>query len=200
MTVWQRLHEDDGLTLAEMMVAVFLLTVVSVIFTSVLVSTFQATRDVQGVAMSNDGVRLVLQTLDREMRAAERICEPAAGSSSNRLEFRTRAYTSGAPATGYRDLIYELRPDASGELTLLQKSTDDGVTWRTVVENVENVDVGEAIFENQGDGATALPSQGKVVTVRVWVDSNPNDRVDAQLASSEISGRNIWSPNNSGCT
>ena len=196
-----RIRKDDrGLTLTELMVAVFLMTVVSVIFTTVLASAFQATKDVQGTALSNDEVRLVIQSLDRELRAAERICEPTAGNSSNRLEFRTRAYIASAPTSGYRDIIYELRDDGTGANTLLQKSTDDGTTWRTVIGGVENEDLGVAMFENQGNDASALPSQGKVITVTAWVDSNPNDRVNAQLATTEISGRNIWSPNNAGCS
>jgi type II secretory pathway component PulJ len=201
LRIWANLRSDErGLTLTELMVAVFLMTVVSVIFTTVLASAFQATKDVQGTALSNDEVRLVMQSLDRELRAAERICEPIAGNTSNRLEFRTRAYVAAAPTAGYRDVIYELRDDGTGSNTLLQKSTDDGVTWRTVIDGVENEGLGVPMFENQGDDVSALPSQGKVVTVTAWVDSNPNDRVQAQLATTEISGRNIWSPNNAGCS
>ena len=192
--------DERGLTLTELMVSVFLLTVVSIIFTTVLAGSFAATKDVQGAARSNDDIRLVIQSIDRELRAAERICEPVAGNASNRLEFRTRAYVDPPPVAGYRDIIYELRADATGALTVLSKSTDDGATWRTIIENVENVVQNEFLFENQGSAASALPSQGKVITVRVWIDADPNDRIAAQLASTEISGRNIWSPNNTGCT
>jgi hypothetical protein len=193
------LRDERGVSLTELMVAVFMLTVVSVIFTTVLVSSMQATRDLQGAALSNDNVRLVLQTLDRELRGAERICEPSAGVAANRLEFRTRAFAGTAPAAGYRDVIYELRDDGTGALTVLQRSADGGATWRTVVENVRNVEMGDDIFANQGDETTALPSQGKVVTVRIWVDADPADRIAAELATTEISGRNIWTPNNTGC-
>lgn len=196
----RQIRDDErGLTLTELMVSVMLLTIVSVILTSTLVSTTLATRDVQNAAVSNDNVRLVIQTLDREVRSAERICLPTPGTSGNTLSFRTRAWVATPPPLGYRDIIYQLNPDAGGDLTVLQKSEDNGVTWRTVIENVENVSIGEDLFENQGDVTTALPSQGKVITVRAWVDANLNDRVGAELATTEISGRNIWTPTAQGC-
>jgi hypothetical protein len=138
------------------------------------------------------------------------------GFAADRLDFRTRAYTATTTAVGYQDLIYELRDvDGDGDSTDLQRSSDGGLTWSTVISGVRNetfVDddynlaVGRAlgtagvpIFTNQGGAASALPSQGKVITVRIWVDTNPNDRISARLGSTEISGRNIWTPNSSNC-
>ena len=193
------LSDDHGITLTELMVAVMLMTVVSVIFTSVLASSTMATRDLQGAVTSNDTVRLVLQTLDAELRSAERVCTPAPGDSGNTLEFRTRSYVKNPPASGYRDIIYQLNADDDDDLTVLEKSEDGGTTWRTVVDHVENDALAVDLFENQGDAATALPSQGKVITIHVWSDANPNDRVSAELATTEISGRNIWTPNAAGC-
>ena len=193
------LSEDKGLTLTELMVSVMLLTVVSVIFTSALTSSAMATRDLQGAVSSNDIVRLALASLDRELRSAERVCTPEPGASGDTLEFRTRSYVKEPPPSGYRDITYQLNADGGGNLTVLQRSEDGGATWQTVVENVENVALGVAMFENQGDAATALPSQGKVITINVWSDANPRDRIGAELATTEISGRNIWTPNASGC-
>ncbi len=213
----RRFHTDDrGLSLAELMVAVMLMTIVAAIFLSLLRTTMFATRDLEGTARSNDNVRLVLQQLDRDFRSAERVCEPLPGTVSNRLEFRTRAYTATTSAVGYQDLIYELRDvDGDGEATDLQRSVDGGATWSTVIGGVRNttfVDddyntaegrplgtAGVPVFTNQGGVASALPSQGKVITVRVWVDVNPNDRIESRLGTTEISGRNIWTPNSADC-
>jgi len=191
--------DERGLTLTELMVSVMLLTIVSVILTGTLVTTTMATRDVQNAAASNDDVRLVLQTLDREVRSAERICLPTPGTSGNTLSFRTRAWVNTPPPAGYRDILYQLNADAGGDLTILQKSEDGGTTWRTVIDNVENVARTTDLFENQGDDTTALPSQGKVITIQIWVDANPNDRVGAEYATTEISGRNVWTPSAQGC-
>jgi prepilin-type N-terminal cleavage/methylation domain-containing protein len=198
-SIKSRLSSDRGFTLAETMIAMLLMTIVSIVFTSALVSTMSATRDLQGAAQSNDSVRLALASLDRELRSAERICEPTPGNAGDTLSFRTRAYVGTPPPSGYRDLLYQLNADANGDLTVLQKSDDGGTTWRTVVENVTNVARGVDMFENHGDVVTALPSQGKVVTVAVWVDADPGDRISDELATTEISGRNIWTPSASGC-
>ena len=212
-----RLHrEDRGLTLVELMVAMMLMTIVAAVFLSLLRTTMFATRDLEGTARSNDDVRLALQQLDRDFRSTEQICEPLPGSSSNRLDFRTRAYTATTTAAGYQDLIYELQDlDGDGDSTDLQRSSDGGISWSTVISGVRNetfVDddyntaVGRAlgtagvpIFTSQGGVASALPSQGKVITIRIWVDSNPNDRIAARLGTTEISGRNIWTPNSANC-
>ena len=97
----RRLHQDErGLTLAEMMVAVMLMTIVAAVFLSLFQTTLFVTRDLEGTARSNDDVRLVLQQLDRDFRSAERVCEPELDNTSDRLEFRTRAYTATTTASG----------------------------------------------------------------------------------------------------
>jgi type II secretory pathway pseudopilin PulG len=204
------------MSLAELMVAMMLMTIVAAVFLSLLRTTMFATRDLEGTARSNDDVRLALQQMDRDFRSAERVCEPLPGANSNQLEFRTRAYTATTSAVGYQDLIYDLRDvDGDGAATDLQRSADGGTTWRTIiggvqnetfVDDVYNTEMGRAlgtagvpIFTNQGGVASALPSQGKVITVRIWVDQDLNDRIDARLGSTEISGRNIWTPNSANC-
>lgn len=212
-----RLHrEDRGLSLVEMMVVMMLMTIIAAVFLGLLRTTMFATRDLEGNARSNDDIRLSLQQLDRDFRSSEQICEPLPGNTSNRLDFRTRAYTATSTATGYQDLLYELRDaDGDGAATDLQRSSDGGTTWATVISGVQNetfVDddynsavgrplgtPGVPIFTSQGGGATTLPSQGKVITVRIWVDFNTNDRIAARLGTTEISGRNIWTPNSANC-
>ncbi|MGH8875254.1 MAG: PulJ/GspJ family protein, partial [Acidimicrobiia bacterium] len=214
--VVMRFQDDSGFTLTELMMSLFLLTIVSVVFLGALQSTLFTVRDLEGTARSDDAARLALEQIDRDFRSAERMCLPALGQVGDRLEFRTRSYASAASATGYQDVIYELRDgDGDGTVDDLQRSVDGGTTWRTVVSGVVNpsvVDdvynaaagrplgtVGVPLFENQGGTANALPSQGKVVTVRVWADENPNDRISPRLATTEVSGRNIWNPTASSC-
>ena len=74
-----RIHADDGVTLTELMVAVFLLVVVSAVFLPTMISGMNATDQITNVARSNDDGRLALQRIDREVRAAEIICSPAPG-------------------------------------------------------------------------------------------------------------------------
>lgn len=213
----RRLHRaDSGMSLVELMVAMMLMTIVAAVFLTLLQTTMSATRDLEGTARSNDDIRLAIQQLDRDFRSAEQICEPLPGNDSNRLEFRSRAYTATTSAVGYQDLLYELRDtDGDGVATDLQRSSNDGTSWRTVISGVRNetfVDddynaaagrplgtAGVPLFTSQGGVASALPSQGKVITIRIWVDANPNDRISARLGTTEISGRNIWTPNSANC-
>lgn len=210
----KRLIQDErGVTLAELMVAVLLLGIVSIVFTQLLSATLVATLDLQSASLNNDGVRLALQQIDRDFRGAERICLPdqGVGQSGDRLEFRTRAYAGDEPATGYQDVVYELRDlDADGTDDTLQRSVDGG-DWRTVVEFVANPAIvdnefntyagrvagtaGVPLFETLGGTVDSAPSQGKVVVVRVWIDVTDADRLGPRLETTEVTGRNIWNPN-----
>lgn len=190
------------------MVAIFLLVVVSAVFLPTLISGMNATGQITNVARSNDDARLALQRLDREMRAAEVICTPGPGDpDGDVLRFITRAYTANTTATGTRDITYRL----SG--TLLEKSTDGGATWSPVIDGVVNASVvdddyntkntiplgtiGVPMFANDQDAG--YPSYGKVITVRLWIDESPTDLISPILLTSELSGRNIWTPNGPGC-
>lgn len=212
------MKRDDGLTLVEVLIAMSLMLIVSIVFYGALSSTLVATRDFEGAARSNDAVRLVLQQIDREFRSAEQVCEPRPGFESNRLQFSTRSFTATTSASGVQDVVYELRDgDGDGRLDEFQRSADGGTSWRTVIDNVVNATYvddgynaaadpprpagtpGVFMFETQGNTIEAAPSEGKVITVRIWVDDDPADRIDPRLATTEISGRNIWTPNAPGC-
>lgn len=204
-------HDERGLTLPELMVAIFLLTIVSVVFSSVLSSSLRATGNMEASARTNDDTRLLLERIDRELRGAETICEPAPGDTSNTLSFITRS--NPVPPEVTRHVIYQLVDvDGDGVKTDLQRSGDAGVTFVTVTENVANeavaADLGvpQFMFENQGRNEinntglpAASPSYGKVVRVLVWVDRNPLDNISPRLETTEIAGRNIWTPNAANC-
>lgn len=209
---------EDGLTLTELMVALFLLVVVSAVFLPSLISGMRATTQISNVARSNDDARLTLQRIDREIRAAEQICNPTPGKVSDSLRFITRAYTSVSTATGTQDITYQVNG------TDLEKSKDNGTTWApvvggvvnaTVVDDQYNAQVGRALgtvgvplFTTQGlpvssatsTSVVALPSYGKVITVRLWIDESATDNISPIMLTTELSGRNIWTPNGPACS
>lgn len=201
-----RLRADDrGVTLTELLVTVFLLGIVSVIFSAAIVSSLQATRNAEGAASSNDDVRIAIATMDRELRSASQICSPGPAEAGNSLTFETRT------ATGTETVAYRIDdPDGDGLGSLLRSV--DGGAERVVVPTVVNGFVAardgteEWMFTNQGvseetTGGTVVgsPSFGKVVSLRIWIDSNPRDDVSPKLETTEISGRNVWTPN-AGCS
>lgn len=212
MAIIDRLRRDErGLTLTELMVAIFLLTIVSIVFSSVLASSLNATRDIENAARSNDDIRLILERIDRELRGAETICEPAPGDTSNTLSFITRS--NPIPPETTRHVIYRLVDvDGDGVSTDLQRSGDGGLTYITLNETVVNEEVAldlgtpQFLFENQGRNEinntglpAASPSYGKVVRIVVWIDRSPLDRISPRLESTEVAGRNIWTPNAANC-
>ncbi|MDF1597792.1 MAG: prepilin-type N-terminal cleavage/methylation domain-containing protein [Acidimicrobiia bacterium] len=204
-----RLHRaDDGVTLTELMVALFLMVIVAAVFLPTMISGMNATGQITNVARSNDNGRLALQRIDRELRAAEVICTPAPGDApGDTLRLITRAYTAASTPTGTRDITYSLNG------TNLEKSTDGGATWTPVVEGVVNATVvdddyntahtlpvgtiGVPLFTN--DQEAGYPSYGKVITVRLWLDESATDHISPILLTTELSGRNIWVPNGPGC-
>ena len=114
-------------------------------------------------------------------------------------------------ASGVEEITYTLNPDkdgdsvADGDGTALLTRSVDGGSERTVVTNVVNEFVadttGEAqpLFTSQASGdEPGAPSFGKVVSFRVWIDTNPRDDISPKLETTELSGRNIWNPN-AGC-
>ncbi len=199
------------------MIATLLIGIVSVVFTQLLSATFIATLDLQSAASNNDAARLALQQIDRDFRGAERICLPDQGvdESGDTLEFRTRAYAGSEPVAGYQDVEYDLK-DLDGDLTneTLQRRVDGG-DWVTVVGDVANPTIidedfntyagrsagtaGVPLFETLGGDDDDSPSEGKVVIVRVWIDSSTADRLSPRLETTEMSGRNIWNPNADVC-
>ncbi len=191
---------DEGISVVELLIAIALLAVVGLVFGNTLATSFTVTRDFEGAARSNDDVRLVLQQINRELRSAERICTPTPGTVGDTLDFYTRAYTSTTTASGVQHIIYQLRDqDGDGTPTDFQRSADGGLTWRTVIDSVVNDSLGVPLFATQGNTASAAPSEGKVVTVTIWVDPDGGDRLTPKLATTEVSGRNVWTPNSPGC-
>ncbi len=204
-----RMSDDRGTTLTEVVVALLLLAIVSAVFLPTLTSGLGATVDLTNAAAANDTARLALQRLDREFRAADRVCTPQPGVAGDVLEFRTRAWTTTTSASGYQEISYRLNG------TDLERTADGGVTWDVWVGNVVNATVvdddynaeagrplgtvGVPVFTTEGGGAGAYPSEGKVVTVRIWTDISQRDRLGPRLLTTELSGRNIWTPNAPGC-
>ena len=199
-----RFRSEEGVTLPELMVTIMILSIVGVVFTSVLVSSMEATRNIDGAARTNDDLRLVLATMDREIKSASQICYPDVGYSSNQLIFETRLGTGPT-----RKISYHLSdPDGDGVADLVKWV--DGDT-RVVVSDVVNGWVGvqegveDLLFTNQGieevSGTTipGSPAQGRVVSIRLWIDYNPRDDISPKLETVELNGRNIWNPN-AGCS
>jgi len=179
---------ERGITVVELLIAMSLMLIAAVVFGTALSTSFTVTKDFQGSATSNDDARLVIKQISRELRSADTIYEPLPCETSSTLDFDTRAYAG--TETTQQHIVYSLVDGT------LRRSNDGGSTWRTVIDDVVNA-VTEPLFATQGStGGT--PSEGKVVTITIWTDADTTDRIDRRLAETEVSGRNIWTPNPGG--
>jgi type II secretory pathway pseudopilin PulG len=179
---------ERGISIVELLIAMALMLIAAAVFGTALSTSFTVTKDFQGNAASNDSSRLVLKQITRELRSADQIYEPLPCNTSNTLDFDTRAYV-GSEKT-QQHIVYTLVDGA------LQRSDDGGSTWRTVIDDIVNAS-SQPLFQTQGStGGT--PSEGKVVTISIWSDADPTDRIGPRLAETEVSGRNIWTPSPGG--
>lgn len=204
------LRNEDGVSLTELVVTLFLLGIVSVIFSSVLSSSLNATRNLDNSARANDEIRLAVQAIGRELRAADMVCSPRPGLPADLLWFFV---TDGAGATPTQtEYVYKVFDfDGDGQDDLI-KSSDGGASYRLVSHNIVNSDVAadlgvaQPLYVNQGanelnsaSSVVASPSYGKVISVSIWVDESPNDNISPRLETTEVAGRNIWTPNAATC-
>lgn len=212
MTRLKRLkNEEAGVTLVEVLVTLFLLSIVSIIFNQVLASSLSATKDFENAARANDEIRLVMARIDKELRAAEVICEPGPGLTADRLHFFTRDGSGAATVT--EEFIYEVHDlDLDGRATDFVKSADGGLTFSPIARGVVNTEVAaevgtpQPLFESQGANEVsasgtpqASPSFGRVMSVTVWFDVSDKDNIKPRVETTEIAGRNVWTPNSSSC-
>lgn len=207
----KKLRNEDGTSLAEVVVTMFLLGIVSIIFNSVLSSSLNATRNLENSVRANDDVRLAVQALGRELRAADMVCSPRPGLPSDMLWFFVTDGSGASPTqTEYVYKIFDF--DGDGGVDDLIKSSDGGATYRPVADNVSNaavaadLGVAQPMYINQGanelnsaSSVVASPSYGKVISISIWVDESPLDNISPRLETTEVAGRNIWTPNAATC-
>ncbi|MGD9701842.1 MAG: type II secretion system protein J [Acidimicrobiia bacterium] len=86
-----RRHPDAGVTLIELTVSMFVMSLVMVAFLSTLTSAMNSSGRLQRSTEAVDEARLVSARLDRELRSAECISAPAENMAGNTLVFRTLA-------------------------------------------------------------------------------------------------------------
>ena len=153
-----RLRDDRGMTLVELLVAMFVLSIVMLIFTSTLSSVQMAVVRQDNLSRTNDQARLALQEMDREIRSGQVLFDPAlekpvasggVGSCSGcQAGFTHRVYTesnaNGTASGGVGHATCVLwKVGTTSPYALQSASWTDGVltptpTWRTVATGVVN--------------------------------------------------------------
>jgi type II secretory pathway component PulJ len=178
------------MTLVELVVAMSMLSVVLLIFTSVLASVQRSVIVNQRYSEANDEARLALQQLDRELRSGNVINDPASPPSGYTANHTLLIYTQANLPTRGAAHCEIWKVTSSGLLQArrwIPGSSDWETAWRTVAEDVVNRTTSVNTFTMNSD-----PLKGeRTVDIRLQVNpditGNPNRTIELRAS---LTGRN----------
>lgn len=189
-----RLRSDErGMTLVELVVAMSMMSIVLLIFTSVLASVQRTVVVNQRYSEANDEARLALQQLDRELRSGNVITDPAdaiAGFTEAPANQRLLIYTQANMPTRGQAECELWKITSSNDLQVrrwIPGSSSWTTGWRTVATDVVNRVTGVNAFTMNTD-----PLKGeRTVDVRLQVNpdvaNNPGRTIEIRAS---LTGRN----------
>lgn len=142
-----RVRDDRGMTLVELLVAMSILSIVLLVFSSALASVQMAVVRQDNLSRTNDQLRLAIQQMDREIRSGQVLFDPAleVGSCSGcQPGFTLRIYTeSNANTVGATCVLWKLGTTSPYQLESARwTDSPDPPTppWRVVATGVVNGD------------------------------------------------------------
>lgn len=186
----RRLGRDEGMTLAELLVAMMILSTTLAVFLSVLNSVQRgvAQQDYQG--RNTDQARLAIEQLDREIRSGNVLYDPSVEANPG---FVLRVYTQSnadtrTPAPGYVCALWEITPDnvlRTRRWPPLQPEL--ATNWRVVAEGIVNEDEGAPAFALDPDSDKG----GRVIDLTLLINNDPEHRPEQTIrVQSSVTGRN----------
>ena len=194
----ERLGDQRGMTLAELMVATFIFGIVMLVFTTTLASVQRAVVRQDNLSRTNDDARLAMEQLDREIRSGNVLYDPADASLLGYDPYYyVRVYTqSNAPSraldgegsNGFSCVLWQL--DDQGQLLTRRwppTRPDLATAWRVVAEGIVNRDLGVPAFVLDADPAKG--GRTLAVTLRVNDDLARHPTQTMEISES-LTGRN----------
>ena len=179
------------MTLAELVVAMTILSVVLLIFTSTLASVQDVVVAESSRSQLNSDARLALQTIDRNVRSGNLLYDPAGEVGNDPYDalatgyiFRVYTQAKHQPVDDPRCALW-LIDDQQQLLYRWWPALDpaSATDWRVVATGVVNRDLDVPAFEIGGDGRT--------ITVNFLVNANlTNDPTATQAFEASLTGRN----------
>jgi len=179
------------MTLVELMVAMAILSIVSLVFTTTLSSVQRAVVEEDVRIRLNDQVRLAVQSIDRLVRSGNILYDPVDESGNDPYD---------ATATGYMFRIYTQAEQSAGQdarcaLWLVDDqerllyrtwpilAPEDASNWTVVAEGVVNRTLEEPAF--------TLDAAGRTIAVGFHVNPDLANRPQAtQVVEASLTGRN----------
>ncbi|MDP9326876.1 MAG: type II secretion system GspH family protein [Actinomycetota bacterium] len=197
LKLFRRLRRDErGITLSELLVAMSILSIVMVIFGSVLASVQGAVVRQDSLSRTLDSARLGLQQLDHEMRSGNVLYDPALenGSGAGAVTsctgclpgYTLRVYTQTNSL--FKCVLWKI--DANQNLLTREwppLDTDSARPWRVVATGIINRTLGEAAWTLDSDSLKG----GRTLNV-VYAVNNDLIHLPAQTVrvQSSLTGRN----------
>ncbi len=144
--VARRTKAEEGMTLVELMVAMFVLGFVMLVFTNVLASVQRGVVVQESLSRTLDQARLAVEQLDREIRSGNVLYDPAlenngiASCTGCATGYTLRVYTqSNADTRGYQCALWQV-DDQQQLLTRRWPPNNPGLAtgWRVVATGIVN--------------------------------------------------------------
>lgn len=178
---------EEGMTLVELVVAMAILSIVMVVFTTVLGSVQRSAVLSDRYAQSNDQARLAVEQLDRELRSGNVIYDPAAESPAY---YTLRVYTqSNLPTLGQAQCeLWTIDPSQQLKVRTWLPGSNTWLTpSRTVASYVVNRTAGTHAFQLNPDAAKG----GRTVDIHLLVNpdyaNHPERTIEIEAS---LTGRN----------
>ncbi|MDH6179894.1 hypothetical protein M2152_000076 [Microbacteriaceae bacterium SG_E_30_P1] len=170
------LVRDSGMSLAELLVYVMLLVVITAIAGSLLITALTSQRDLTAMASATSRAQVVAASIEKGVRTASTVSAPAATAIGQRLVTRTGTFAAAGTATWQcqswlitpaGDVYHRTSTAAIAAPTSLSPSGLSG--WSLIAERVRTAPGATAAFtvnggtvslaieaQAEGDGAPAL--------------------------------------------
>ena len=192
----RRVKAENGMTLVELMVAMFVLGFVMLVFSQVLASVQQGVVAQDTLSRTLDQARLSVQQLDREIRSGNVLYDPAlenAGQASCTgclPSFTMRVYTqSNADTRGGAQCVLWQVDDQQQLLTRRWPPGDpnSATAWRVVATGVVNRALSEPAFAIETDPLKGARTVNIMLAVNEDLMHRPGQTVRIEAS---LTGRN----------
>ena len=185
------LHDEHGMTLVELVVAMAILSIVMLVLTTTLSGIQRAVVEEDVRVRLNDQARLAVQSIDRLVRSGNILYDPVDESGNDPFD---------PTATGYMFRIYtqaeqSAAQDARCAIWLVNDQQqllyrtwpilepDNASDWQVVADSVVNRDLNQPAF--------TLDAAGRTISVNFYVNPSYTTQPGAtQLVSASLTGRN----------
>jgi type II secretory pathway pseudopilin PulG len=181
------------MTLVELVVAMSILSIVLLIFTSVLASVQRTAVLNQVYSEANDQARLAIQQLDRELRSGNVITDPADeiedfddAPANQRLLIYTQ---TNLPTRGHAQCeLWKVTDDRELQVRRwIPGSSTWETAWVTVAEGVVNRDTAVDTFTMNSDPMKGERTVDIYLQINPDLEQNPTRTIDIQAS---LTGRN----------